>query len=99
LITSADQLSAAIPIVALTISWVPLEFAVVGFRFAFVFPAVKSRRVTVAFDAKLFPLIVSVCGLVDPVTGLGLTLVIHKARTVRIAAVVVAEPAEFVNTA
>src|SRR4051812_28683010 len=49
-------------------------------RFAKVWLFVTSRSVTVAPFTKLFPLMVKVCALADPVTGLGTTLLIDGTR-------------------
>ena len=43
-------------------------------RLGKVCPALRSRRVMLAPLTKLLPLIVKACALSDPVTGLGLTL-------------------------
>jgi hypothetical protein len=75
LITSTDQVCAAVVKLALiTICVLPNEFAD---RLAKVCPAVRSRRVIFAPATKLLPLIVNGCELFDPVTGLGLTLLIE----------------------
>ena len=74
MITSTDQLCAAVVKVGLMTIWVLLKELAV--RFGKICPAVRSLRVTLAPLTKLFPLIVNGCGLLDPVTGLGLTLLI-----------------------
>ncbi len=74
MITSTDQLWAAVVKMGLITIWV-LDCELIV-RLGKIWLAVRSRNVTVAPDWKLVPLMVKGCALSDPVTGLGLTLVI-----------------------